>query len=72
MLVQGIVDCARAARSASTDHYADAVAVWVALHGLATLLAESPDDFPWPDHEQLVTAIIGRLALLNAGAEAEK
>ncbi len=62
----------RAGRSASTDHYADAVAVWVALHGLATLLADSSPSFPWPDEDQLVSAIIGRLALLDAGAAAGK
>ena len=58
--------------SASKDHYADAVAVWVALHGLATLLADSSPSFPWPDHDQLVNAIVGRLALLDAGPEAER
>jgi AcrR family transcriptional regulator len=66
VLVEGIADCARAGRSASNDHFADAVAVWVALHGLATLLADSAPAFPWPDHDQLVTAIVSRLAQLDA------
>jgi AcrR family transcriptional regulator len=67
VLVEGIADCARAGRSASKDHFADAVAVWVALHGLATLLADSSPSFPWPDQDELVTAIVGRLAQLDAG-----
>jgi hypothetical protein len=66
VLVEGIADCARAGRPASKDHFADAVAVWVALHGLATLLAGSAPAFPWPDHDQLVTAIVSRLAQLDA------
>jgi AcrR family transcriptional regulator len=68
VLVQGIVQCARAGRSASADPFADAVAVWVALHGLATLLAETPDDFPWPDQEQMLTALVGRIARITPAA----
>lgn len=68
VLVQGVVQCARAARSATTDPFADAVALWVAVHGLATLLAETPDDFPWPDHEQMLTALIGRIARITPAA----
>jgi AcrR family transcriptional regulator len=67
VLVEGIADCARAGRSTSTDHFTDAVAVWVALHGLATLRADSSPTFPWPDQDRLVTAIVGRLAQLDAG-----
>ena len=62
VLVQAIAACAKAERSATSDPFADAVAVWVALHGLATLLAETPDDFPWPAREQMLTALVGRLA----------
>jgi len=65
VLVEGIADCARSGRSASTDHFADAVAVWVALHGLATLLAETSPTFPWPDNDQLLIAIVSRLAQLE-------
>ena len=72
VLVEGIADCARAGRSASKDHFADAVSIWVALHGLATLLADAAPTFPWPDQDQLVTAIVGRLAQLDTGpAEAQ-
>lgn len=67
VLVECIADCASAGRSASRDHFADAVAVWVALHGLATLLAETGPGFPWPDKDQLLTAIVSRLAQLQPG-----
>jgi AcrR family transcriptional regulator len=65
VLVEGIADCASAGRSSSQDHFADAVAVWVALHGLATLLAETPPDFPWPDQDRLLTNLVSRLAQLK-------
>jgi Tetracyclin repressor-like, C-terminal domain len=71
VLVEGIADCARAGRSTSQDHFADAVAVWVALHGLATLLAEAAPTFPWPDHDQLVLSIVSRLAQLRSSPGAE-
>ena len=67
VLVQAITDCAAAGRSASTDPFADAVAVWAAIHGLATLRASTPDSFPWPDQDQLLTAITERLARLQPG-----
>jgi AcrR family transcriptional regulator len=65
LLVQGIAQCAKAGRSTSTDPFADAVAVWAALHGYATLLAGVPADFPWPDHEQMLTTLVGRLAQVS-------
>jgi AcrR family transcriptional regulator len=65
VLVEAIADCAAAGRSASQDHFADAVAVWVALHGLATLLAETPASFPWPDPDKLLTAIVSRIAQIG-------
>jgi AcrR family transcriptional regulator len=72
VLVEGIAGCARAGRSASQDHFADAFAVWVALHGLATLLAEMSPDLPWPDHDQLLTNLVSRLAQLEpAGTPGE-
>jgi AcrR family transcriptional regulator len=66
VLVEGIADCSRAGLSASQNHFADAVAVWVALHGLATLLAETPS-FPWPDQGPLLTGLVIRLAQLRTG-----
>ncbi|MEV4614690.1 TetR/AcrR family transcriptional regulator [Kitasatospora sp. NPDC049258] len=46
-LVHSLEACVRAGRSASTDPFADAVALWTALHGQVTLRAALPD-FPWP------------------------
>ena len=65
VLVQAIADCAAAGRSASTDPFVDAIAVWVAIHGIATLRAATPDSFPWPDRDELLTAITERLARLR-------
>ncbi len=70
VLVEAIADCAAAGRSASTDPFADAVAVWAAIHGLATLLASTPDTFPWPDQEQLLTAITEGLARVRPDSSA--
>jgi len=70
VLVQGIADCASAGRSVSQDHFADAVAIWAALHGLATLRAEMAPTIPWPDQDQLVIAIVSRLAQLQPSPEA--
>lgn len=64
LLVQAIADCAQAGSSASIDHFGDAVAVWVGLHGLATL-SVSLASFPWPDQGQLMNALVGRLARLT-------
>jgi len=65
VLVQAIAACADADCSATNDPFADAVAVWVALHGFATLLAETPDDFPWPPRDEMLTVLVGRLAQLT-------
>lgn len=65
VLVQAIADCAAAGRSASEDHFADAVAVWAAVHGLATLLASTPPEFPWPDQDDLMISITDRLARIH-------
>ncbi len=61
LLVDGITDCVSAARSASTDPWADASAVWSALHGYAGLCASVPD-FPWPPHQDMLERIVRGLA----------
>lgn len=48
VFVGALQDCVAAGRSGSTDPLADAIAVWVALHGLAHQRAVSPL-FPWPE-----------------------
>jgi AcrR family transcriptional regulator len=60
VLVNGIAACAEAGRSDSTDPFLDAVALWTALHGYATLRSDSPN-FPWPPHEAILEALIAGL-----------
>lgn len=61
VLVGGITDCVNAGRSASTDPWADACAVWSALHGYAGLRASIPE-FPWPAHQEMLERIVRGLA----------
>ncbi|MFQ1002362.1 TetR/AcrR family transcriptional regulator [Modestobacter sp. SSW1-42] len=53
---------AAAGHSASTDPLADAVALWVALHGLASQRAAAPL-FPWPDG--FAAQLVDRVSLLK-------
>ncbi|WP_456789882.1 TetR/AcrR family transcriptional regulator [Cellulomonas sp. P5_C5] len=62
VLVTAIRDCAAEGTSASTDPFADATALWTALHGLAELRPAAPR-FPWPDG--LLDVLVDRLALLT-------
>ncbi len=48
LLVDALATCVETGSSASTDVFADATAVWVALHGTVTLRTALPG-FPWPD-----------------------
>jgi hypothetical protein len=55
-----------AGRSPSVDLFTDATAVWVAVHGYATLRANHPD-FPWPATEaSWIADIILRLARISS------
>ena len=65
ILVDCIGQCAAAGRSSSTDPFADAAAVWVAMHGYALLNAGLPD-FPWPAPEAMFDRIVLRLAGVSA------
>ncbi|WP_375423460.1 TetR/AcrR family transcriptional regulator [uncultured Friedmanniella sp.] len=47
VLVGALTDCVAAGRSTSSDPAADAVAIWLALHGLAHQRALATA-FPWP------------------------
>lgn len=67
VLVVGVRRCIDAGRSTSTDPFNDAVALWVALHGLATLLPGSPN-FPWPDLDELLTRLVNQLARITPRA----
>ncbi|WP_026851242.1 TetR/AcrR family transcriptional regulator [Glaciibacter superstes] len=62
VFVEALGDCVAAGQSASTEVPADAVALWVGLHGLAHQRAVSPS-FPWPD--DIADRIINALAHLN-------
>ncbi len=61
LLIGGIAGCVAAGRSASTDTFADATAVWVALHGTVTLWS-TLCDFPWPDQDGFVRRTVLSLA----------
>jgi len=58
LLVGELRDCVAAGASGSTDAPADAVALWLGLHGLAHQRTAAPA-FPWPPDiaERLVTAL---------------
>ena len=58
LLAQSIGDCAAAGIASSTDPSADAVALWVSLHGLAHQQSVTVS-FPWPADitERLVVAL---------------
>jgi AcrR family transcriptional regulator len=66
LFVSGVGDCVAAGRSQSVDPFTDATAVWVAVHGYATLRANHPD-FPWPGTEAAwIADIILRLARVSS------
>jgi AcrR family transcriptional regulator len=64
LLVDTIAECARAGHSASVDPRTDAVALWVAMHGLTSLPPGHPR-FPWPNLDQLMDQLIVRLGLIS-------
>jgi len=64
LLVDGIDRCRAAGRSASTDPYTDATAVWVALHGMVSLWC-TMCDFPWPPVDDLVRQLMLPLARIH-------
>jgi AcrR family transcriptional regulator len=66
-LVRSIDTCVAAGCSTSTDSLADAVAIWVYLHGLVSL-RHGLTRFPWPPLEQMVDETVARLAHLNQAA----
>ena len=53
--------CLAAGRSASTDPFGDATAVWVGLHGMVSLWS-TMCDFPWPERHEFVRRLVLRLA----------
>lgn len=65
---QGLADavgaCVEAGRSSSTDPSRDAVAIWSALHGYATLRANVAQ-FSWPAREDTLDRILRGLARID-------
>ncbi len=68
LIVRTLQECIDAGRSASTDAFADAVAAWLALHGLVAL-PQAITSFPWPDTDDLIVTCISRLTRLTAERE---
>ena len=66
VLVSALRDCVAAGRSASTDPDGDAVAVWVALHGLADQRVVSTF-VDWP--AGIGPALVERVALLTGASD---
>ncbi|UQX88649.1 TetR/AcrR family transcriptional regulator [Jatrophihabitans telluris] len=69
LLVDTLADCVEAGASSSTDPFADAAAIWVGMHGFATLRAELCD-FPWPPSQDMLTRIVdglGRITTQSRG-----
>jgi AcrR family transcriptional regulator len=64
LLVACVRDCVDAGSSASDDPARDATALWVALHGFATLHTLLPG-FPWPDPDALLDRIVCGLAQIR-------
>lgn len=64
VLVSRISACVAAGRSSSTEPFEDATALWVALHGYATLHAAVPS-FPWLARNELLDRIVPSLAKIE-------
>jgi len=64
-LVALIQRCIDAGLSASTDAELDSTAIWVALHGFASLHATMAG-WPWPDSDALLDRIIYGLAQISS------
>ncbi len=64
-LVQSVQACIDAGVSASSDARLDGTAIWVALHGYATLHARFPG-FGWPDDEVTLDRIVRGLAEITS------
>jgi AcrR family transcriptional regulator len=62
-LVAAVVDCEKADRVTSQSPQLDATALWVALHGYASLMASVPV-FPWPNRQEMLTTLLGRVVAI--------
>ncbi|OLT33209.1 TetR family transcriptional regulator [Actinomadura sp. CNU-125] len=64
LIIDALADCVGAGLTTSTDVPADAVALWLGLHGLAHQRAVSPS-FPWP--KDISDRVITALSRLDGG-----
>jgi AcrR family transcriptional regulator len=64
LLVGGIRECVEAGVSSSTDVFADATAIWVALHGTVSLWSTLCRG-PWPDDHDFVRRLVVVLARID-------
>lgn len=64
-LVRCLQDCIDAGISASTDAQLDSMAIWVALHGYATLRV-LVGGFPWPDADVMLDRLVHGLAQITS------
>jgi AcrR family transcriptional regulator len=64
LLVTSVQACIDAGISTSDDPARDATAIWVALHGFATLHSSLPG-FPWPDTDTMLDRIVDGLAQIR-------
>lgn len=64
LLSTALADAAEQGTSNSTDPAGDSAALWLALHGLATLPPATPG-FPWPATERLLDQVVAGLAHLT-------
>jgi AcrR family transcriptional regulator len=69
LLVDGIRECVDAGLSSSTDVFADATAVWVALHGTVSVWTTMCDG-PWPGDNDFVRRLVLVLAHIDPGRQA--
>jgi len=68
LLVGSLQACVEAGLSASDDPARDATAIWVALHGFATLRSSLPG-FPWPGLDTMLDRIVTGLAQIREDHE---
>lgn len=68
LLVEGIAGCVAAGRSVSDNPPRDAALVWTGLHGVVMLRASGPDG-SWPDIDEQLHVLVGRLARLTDTAD---
>ena len=68
LLVDGIRECVDAGVSSSTDVFADATAVWVALHGTISLWTTMCEG-PWPGGHDFVRRLVMVLAHIDPDRE---